>query len=269
MNKYDKQFYEIEKKQSILYKYKKLKTNINLYKSLVSTGNIALIKKGSSKIAFYILFLAALDDDLQEKIIANIMNFDNKTDLIMFFMASLTRALTYNENIENINMIMNSFKKTQLIKNIRLEYDVFYLTMLDGKEISFSKVWDNASDMDKASKECHNFSYYILETTAKDRNDIYSVTILEKDIYNKDRYHTFLLSDGCIVDYARNICMEYDDYKKIHKFKTLQSIPSNQLFKNIEAKEKRDKEFENSNICKILKCAMDKQMKKDKKYKNR
>lgn len=268
MNKYDKKFYDTEKKINFNSKYLELKVMSNLYKVLKNTGNLNLIKSYSLKTEPYILTLSSFPKKVQEMIIKDVIGLLNKERLIMFFMVRLTNMLTL-KNEELINLFMKSLIATKLIKDIKLIEDVFIMTLLNDEKIKFSCEWENKEQIEETKSECHNFCYYIMKNYTKDRSDVFSVTILEKGIYSEPRYHTFLLIDGFVRDYSRNICIKYEDYKKIHNFKVLLFIPSNQLFKNIENKERRDKEFKDSNICKILKCAMDKQMKKDKKYKNR
>lgn len=181
-------------------------------------------------------------------------------------MRCLTVKLTL-KNDELINLYMKSFIATKLIKDINLKGDVFTLTLLDSKKITFSREWDTKKQIDETMGECHNFCYFLMKNYAKDRNDVYSVTILEKDVYNKDRYHTFLLINGYVRDYSRNICIKYEDYKKVHNFKVLLCISSKQLFKNIAIKESKSDEFKNSNTSEILRYAIHKQMKKEKRLK--
>ena len=264
-NKYDKKFYDMEKKIDFNSAYLLLKATINLYKILKNTGNLNLIEKYPLKSA-YILNLSTLSKEMQEMIIKNVISLFNKQYLFMFFIMSLTNEFTLG-NMNLVEIYMKSFVATGLIKDIKLNKEVYVITLLDGKKIKFKNILENKKQIDDCSGQCHGFSYYLLKTQAKDRDDIYSVTILEKDIFNRERYHTFLLVNDYVRDFSRNILMKFEDYKKIHDFKVLLCISSKQLLKNLEIKERKNAEFKESTKCDILKYAIDKQMKKEKKLK--
>lgn len=261
-NKYDKKFYDMEKKIDFNSKYIEVKAMINLYKTLKKTGNLHLIEKYSLRFEPYILTLSTFSNDFQERLIKNVINLFNKEYLIMFFIRSLTVELTLG-NLDLINIYMKSFIDTKLIKDIKFNKKAYIVTLLDGKTIKFSQLLENKKQIEETVGQCHNFCHLLMKTQAKDRDDVYSVTILEKDIYNRERYHTFLLVDGYIRDLSRNIVMKFEDYKKIYSFKILLFISSKQLFKNLEIKEKKSVEFKESTKCDILKYAIDKQLKKE------
>lgn len=261
-NKYDKKFYDMGKKIDFNSKYIEVKAMINLYKTLKKTGNLHLIEKYSLRFEPYILTLSTFSNDFQERLIKNVINLFNKEYLIMFFIRSLTVELTLG-NLDLINIYMKSFIDTKLIKDIKFNKKAYIVTLLDGKTIKFSQLLENKKQIEETVGQCHNFCHLLMKTQAKDRDDVYSVTILEKDIYNRERYHTFLLVDGYIRDFSRNIVMKFEDYKKIYSFKILLFISSKQLFKNLEIKEKKSVEFKESTKCDILKYAIDKQLKKE------
>lgn len=261
-NKYDKKFYDMEKKIDFNSKYVELKAMINLYNALKKTGNLNLIQIYSLNFEPYILTLSTFSNDFQEMIIKNVISLFNKEYLIMFFIRSLTVELTLG-NPDLIDTYMKSFVATKLIKDIKLNKKVYEITLLDGKTIKFTKILENKKQIEETVGQCHNVCYHLIKTQAKDRDDVYSVTILEKDFCNRERYHTFLLIDGYIRDFSRNILMKFEDYKKIHNFKVLLCISSKQLLKNIEIKEIKSEEFKESKKCDILKYAIDKQLKKE------
>lgn len=261
-NKYDKKFYDMEKKIDFNSKYIEVKAMINLYKTLKKTGNLHLIEKYSLRFEHYILTLSTFSNDFQEMLIKNVISLFNKEYLIMFFIRSLTVELTLG-NLDLINIYMKSFIDTKLIKDIKFNKKAYIVTLLDGKTIKFSQLLENKKQIEETVGQCHNFCHLLMKTQAKDRDDVYSVTILEKDFCNRERYHTFLLVDGYIRDFSRNIVMKFEDYKKIYSFKILLFISSKQLFKNLEIKEKKSVEFKESTKCDILKYAIDKQLKKE------
>ena len=136
-NKYDKKFYDMEKKIDFNSKYIEVKAMINLYKTLKKTGNLHLIEKYSLRFEPYILTLSTFSDDFQEMLIKNVISLFNKEYLIMFFIRSLTVELTLG-NVDLINIYMKSFIDTKLIKDIKFNKKAYIVTLIDGKTIKFS-----------------------------------------------------------------------------------------------------------------------------------
>lgn len=267
MNKYDKKFHSVENER-ITTKYQKLSLAASVKFYALNNYRIEdlsnLLSSDSNETLVYNFF--ELDNrplKFVEWMKINILPKLNKGALISLFIQNLTNNLIA-EDIETINYLMESFKLTGLIKNIKLEKNVFYMTLLNGKIVKFTKRLDDIEQVKQYRCNCHSVSYQYFSRMFLDDIETYCVTIMEKGLYNKDRYHTFLLHDGIVHDLSRNFAMKYDDYKELFNFKILNFVNGRQMLKNIENLKNRDLEFKKSNVCDVLKYAMHKQLKKEK-----
>ena len=267
MNKYNKKFHSVENER-IITKYQKLSLAASVKFYVLSNYRVEdlynLLSSDSHETLVYSFF--ELDNrprKFVEWMKTNILPELNKGALISLFIQNLTNNLIA-EDIETINYLMESFKLTGLIKNIKLEKNVFHMTLLNGKIVKFTKRLDDIEQVKQYRCNCHSVSYQYFSRMFLDDVETYCVTIIEKGLYNKDRYHTFLLHDGIVHDLSRNFAMKYDDYKELFNFKILNFVNGRQMLKNIENLKNRDLEFKKSDICDVLKYAMHKQMKREK-----
>lgn len=267
MDKYNKIFHNVEHER-ISTKYKRfcLAASVKFYAlnnyRIEDLSN--LLSSDSNETLVYNFF--ELDNrplKFVEWMKINILPKLNKGALISLFIENLTNNLIV-EDLEAINQLMESFKLTGLIKNIKLEKKVFHMTLLNGKIVKFTKRLDDIEQVKQYRCNCHSVSYQYFSRMFLDDTETYCVTIMEKGLYNKDRYHTFLLHDGIVHDLSRNFAMKYDDYKELFNFKILNFVNGRQMLKNIERLKNKDLEFKKSNVCDVLKYAMHKQLKKEK-----
>lgn len=268
MNKYDKKFHSIENER-ITTKCQKLSLAISLkfrILNIYGRKNLSQVYSFNSNetLVYNFLTLEKHSKDFIEWMKKNILSKLNKEALISLFIQNLTSRLIV-EDEESINKLMESFKLTGIIRDIKLVKNVFYITLLDGRIVKFTKRLDDLEQVKQYSCNCHSVSYQYFSNMHSDDNETYCVTIIEKGLYNKDRYHTFLLCNGIVHDLARNFVMKYDDYKELFNFKIIMFVKGRQMLSNIENFKNNDPEFKESNTCEVLKYAMRKQMKKEKK----
>lgn len=266
-NKYDKKFHSVENER-IITKYQKLSLAASVKFYVLSNYRVEdlynLLSSDSHETLVYSFF--ELDNrpiKFVEWMKTNILPKLNKRALISLFIQNLTNNLVV-ENLEAINQLMKSFKLTGLIRDIKLVKNIFYITLLNGKTVRFTKRLDDLEQIKQYSCNCHNVSYQYFNRMFLDDMETYCVTIMEKGVYNKDRYHTFLLHDGIVHDLSRNFVMKYDDYKELFNFKIINFVNGRQMLKNIENLKNRNLEFKQSDMCDVLKYAIHKQLKKEK-----
>lgn len=261
-DKYDKCFYENEIKNSNTEKIKKLLLKIKYYLHVLNKSGYKDFKIVVGKnINFIIITLNMMPDYLQEWIINNVINCVNHQSLMLTYIYCLNYFLTTKEYGEVLS-VMNSFKKSGIIKDIKLDKNnnTFQMETLDGKLIKFMPEFSNAENIDACRKKCHE----VVEYLCKKINNIYAVTGIMKNYFGKTYYHSFVVKDNVVHDFAQNIVMNYDSYKELFGCKVIMNIEGKQLLKNINILRARDMEFKQNEMFDILKYAMHKQMKKEK-----
>lgn len=203
----------------------------------------------------------------QQYILNNLLNKLNNERLINLYLILICESKTKKDS-KKLNNLVKSFNITNLIKNIiyNQDKDIFILTTTTGRKIKFKEMFKDYSEVNISNKNCHNITQKILFENKKDSN-IYGVTVLNKNFANKNEYHSFILCNNIVNDYAHNIIISLDDYKILYNPKIILSINATQLIQNAEKLAQVDIEFKNDDSPYILKYAMHKQMKKDKKRK--
>ena len=110
-----------------------------------------------------------------------------------------------------------------------------------------------------ANQQCHAFT----EAACAEYDNVYATTVIMKNHFGKPYYHSFVIKDGLVHDFAQNIVMSFENYKKLFGCKIIMIVEGKQLLKNIERLKERDVEYKENEMCDVLKYAMHKQMKKE------
>lgn len=162
------------------------------------------------------------------------------------------------------NKLMASFQETGLIKDIVYNEAkaLFRLTTLDDDKIYLKNVFekDEIDDTLKAHGYCHQCTYNILKNN-KNNENLYSVSVIEKNLIGKNSIHSFVAINNFLIDYAHNVMMKYDDYVKLVHTKKIMYVKTDRIIKNIDKLYDKDKEFDN-NQAQMLNYALHKYMKK-------
>ena len=200
------------------------------------------------------------EKDIHDFLKKNFLTKLNKQNIINSYMQLLTYLLVM-KKYDDIEFCMDSFKNTKLIKNIEFRNNVFIITTLDNKKVRFTKLLDDLEHVESFKNMCHGICYdYIKNNVDKDSK---SVTILEKNIFNCTRYHSFLIYNNMVNDFARNLLISFDDYKTLFDFKIVMFKLSNKLIEEISDLESNDVEFRNNDMFPILKYALHNQINKN------
>lgn len=267
MNKYEETFHIYEGKFREISKIKNRLLCVKYYRFILEKLGKKECLKIYNTYKFDIILkeiccFNELDELLQKWLLENAIPEINKESLISHFLEFLNDSVVYN-NTELRKTLMSSMKLIGLVKDIIYEENnIFILTTNNNERIKFIKSSKTVEDIEKNRNRCHNIAYdsIVCESNLKVINKCTVVTILEKDIYNSTRYHSFIIYDGVINDFARNIIIKIEDYKKLFKPEFILNIPAEDFITDIKIVESKDKEFKEANLCKVLKYSIHKQM---------
>ena len=82
------------------------------------------------------------------------------------------------------------------------------------------------------------------------------------------QYHTFVLCNNIVNDFAHNIVMSFDNYKLLYNPNIVSFASAKKAFRDIEKLKNKDSEFNDGN-CELLNYAIHKQLRKKNKKLNR
>ena len=82
------------------------------------------------------------------------------------------------------------------------------------------------------------------------------------------QYHTFIVYNNIVNDFAHNIIMNFDNYKLLYKPTIISFSSAKKAFRDIEKLKEKDSEFKDGN-CELLNYAIHKQLRKRNKKLNR
>lgn len=200
----------------------------------------------------FVVGYALFNKELRIWIKENLLDKMEKDSLIKIFIEHICNV-SYNKKM--CDLAIESFKLSDLIKDVEKKDDMFIMTTIDNDKIKFKPSNKTKKEKDIYKGECHNIGYNFFKVN-NEVSEYECITILENTLYGYTRYHTFLYREGIIYDLARNVIMKYSDYEKLFKFKVLFKENGNKMLENINELEEKDKIFKKSNYHKVLKYAM-------------
>ena len=268
MNKYNKYINKTEgyarkkEKQKLLLISLKLKRELLKYSYKTDIKDII---KCSPENIFKIALMdfSRYNESTKKYIKEEIINKLNKESLINIYLIMICNFHT-EKNTENRDAIMNSFIQTCLIKDIYYDEKEkkFILTAQDGKKIQFITKLSNINQINEAKGQCHSISNFIAKQN-KDQ-DINFVTMLVNNYVGEKQYHTVLVSNNVINDFAQNIVISFDDYKELYNPTIITFENAQKVYEEIEEIKIQDSEFDNGNA-ELLNYAIYKQLNKNNK----
>lgn len=249
--------------------YKKIKLILLKFKSYIIKYKDkeyikTLLKMNCNNLFKVILVNYSLyNEELQNYIKENIFNKLNKESIINYYLIIICYFNTV-KDIDNINKTINSFKATGLIKDII--YDdknkLYILTTTDNKTIEFQSKIDDENDILEANANCHSICNFI--TKQNKELDLCICTILLDNLVGEKCYHTFIVYENTVNDFAHNIIMNFDDYKELYNPTIITFENIQKVHEEIEEIKIQDSEFDNGNA-ELLNYAIYKQLKKNNK----
>lgn len=259
-DKYEKYFQENEGKNSKKEKIKVELLKLKYYLHILNKSGFKDFKiVVGMNINGIVQTLSMVSNYWQKWIKNNVINCIDHQSLMLTYISCLNFFLT-KEEYKEVENVMNSFKKSEIIKDIKLNKNkkIFQLQTLDNQYIKFAPEFNNEKDVQTANQQCHAFT----EAACIEYDNIYATTVIMKNYFEKSYYHSFIVKDGIVHDFAQNTVMSFENYKKLFGCKVIMSIEGKQLLRNIERLKERDIEYKKNEMLDVLKYAMHKQMKK-------
>ena len=209
---------------------------------------------------YYILEnYSTFPDKLKDWVQNNIFNNINSSFLIIEYMIKLNDSLINNKENE-LNLIINSFKDTKLIKDITLNNNTKSFCLISNEEetLHFKPCYNE--NHEEYKQKCHKITYDLLKKSITDSEEVYGVSILIPTFYDIKEYHSFIVKNNKIIDPSHNIIADYDNYIKIIKPEILYYEDAKTILNNIDELYKDDS-FD-KDMYKIVNYAISKQIKK-------
>ena len=266
INKYAKCYYNNEIKYRLIRDFK-LKTiaNKTQLELALKHDQKFIITNWTNLYDYWFFFYSTLNEETKRIINNNIFKKLGKTDLILTYLIGINEAVTQND--EKLKIYMESFIQSGLIKDLTYneKKKVFILTTNNNEKIKFSNIHKNKEDLNFTYGNCHHITNDILLHDDTSLKGVYAVTVTLNNYFNKPFYHSFIVKGKYVVDFAHNIIITFDDYKKLYNPTVIYKVSKNDLKSIIEKYNKTDIDFKNDTGSNLLKCAMHKQMKNKKK----
>lgn len=262
MNKYEK---EVIKTEVIAAKINKAKLSLLLacFKKFISKQNkFNDIENISNNLCLTIILneLSNYKDLTQKTIRKKLINKLNKENIFKDYIMFINYLLL-NKDYEQLNVTLESFIKTGLIKTAKLiknnKQDYIEATLINDDKIHFSYASANNDVILKNKHKCHLSTYNLINEKKDNRNVV--IALEDFELFGSF-YHSFVVENNCILDLSQNIIMTYEDYLKVIKPKILVYEDARSVIKNIEEL-KNDKNYSSSNYYDILKYGVSKQLK--------
>lgn len=219
-----------------------------------------------SLLYYFMENLSIMHPELQKYFINNVIGYLNNKCLLNEYLILICECKT-KKDYAKMKRFMDSLNLSGIVKNIKFnsEKNNFILTLKNNKTIKFSDKLENVEQIKEARNHCHTITQQVIEENCDDEI-LYAVTVYTKNLVNEKRYHSFILCNDIVNDFAHNIVISFEDYKKLYNPTIILYIEGKTLLNNLEKLKYKDKEFKDSKVY-LINYVMHKQMKKDKKRK--
>lgn len=271
MNKYEREWKEQELKSN--------EREDQLLNQVMDKIKIELVKRNPNE--KYILSVP--NSQLFSVVMTKIYCFDDQTITLIIqelknstfcknaILLSLLRSYInsfYKDNKQLQQDLTESMKIHGLIQNImKIKDKTYRLITPNNYTIDFCSGWPTEELAIKVAHDCHTQTHLYLNETAENRKFVANVCRI-KNLFGEEIYHSFISEDDNIYDLANNLIMKSKNYNLLFEPKLIAQFDQNELNDTIEQLIKDDKDFTTTieNNSELLKCAMAKQMKKERRY---
>lgn len=270
MNKYNWQFKKHEKIYASLNDFKLSVTLFNLKSQMKHLVNNKENVDNHLVITYLLLEYCNFPDKFKKWCKKNIIDKISVNWLYENFLMICSNNLLDNE-FDYIQKAFNSFIELGLINSARIIDDIDNKTIeiiTPSKEkIRFSHVPLERELVDAYRGYCHAVTSTFMREANINKAQKVVVALEDNEIVGKG-YHSFIVDDGVMYDFAHNIMMLYKDYLKLVSPEVLVYEDSIEVLDKMKKMEE-DKDFANSEYVDILKYGISKQLKlKRNKYNN-
>ena len=186
-----------------------------------------------------------------------------KADLYGAYLRLISNDL-FNKDWEYLNNFLKSFVALELVLDAKVvksgKQNFIELITLNNKKIRFTHVPCDEELIDNCRGYCHAATSTMMKCVDDYDNLKVAVVLLDNALLGKG-YHSFIVENGIIHDFAHNIMMKYSDYLKLVKPDVLVYDSVKDVLSSIQQLE-YEREFTNSDCVDILKYGISKQLKK-------
>lgn len=138
----------------------------------------------------------------------------------------------YNE----VNKLLTSIMCSNLVKNAKLvkhdEQDYVILTLHNNEKVNFSHMPLDKEIIDECRGRCHHAIFYFVKDDPNTRRAL--VTLEKNPIFGKE-YHSIMVENNTVYDFAQNIMISYKNYINLFKPEILVNEQGNKLIENIKS----------------------------------
>ena len=270
MNKYNWQFKKHEKIYASLNDFKLSVTLFNLKSQMKHLVNNKENVDNHLVITYLLLEYCDFPDKFKKWCKKNIIDKISVNWLYENFLVNCSNNLLDNE-FDFIERAFNSYVELGLIDSAKIidgkaHKEIEIITPSNDK-IRFSHVPLERELIDEYRGYCHAVTSTFMRETNIYKTQKVVVTLEDNELVGKC-YHSFIVDNGIMYDFAHNIMMRYKDYLKLVKPEVLVYEDSTEVLDKMKKMEQQ-KDFTNSEYVDILKYGISKQLKlKHNKYNN-
>ncbi len=264
MNKYNKFYNKNENKTKLIFDELLMQFMMSKIKA-----NDKNYKVDGKNYVYKILNLSKYDCEVKN----NIKKLISKCNISFIYMCYIN-AINYlsckikNENSFNksfdLKTIENSFIESGLVKEILHKKDndtVLELILPNNDVVMVDSCAVSQNLIDYICDDCHNFSRSMLNYDMyKNNYDVMICTGIIKHIFGRKMYHTVIVDQGNVKDFANNIKMPLEDYINLFGFNIINMQDKISFFATVNKLNHDDIEFKDSDLNEPLKCTLNKQM---------
>ena len=178
----------------------------------------------------------------------------------------LSSNMLYNKDYYTLETTFESYKELGLITSSKITKDkdeFIEITIPDGDVISYSPMGFLASsEIDILRGNCHEISSCLIRRKENKNCDL--AVVLEPNLFGGQSYHSFIVSDGIIVDFAHNLAIKYEDYIKLVNPDVLVRENCQNVVNEIVDLNIMDSTFYSCDFVDVLKYGIEKQLRRGK-----
>lgn len=270
MNKYNWQFKKHEKIYASLNDFKLSVILFNLKSQMKQLVNNKEDVDNHFVIIYMLLEYCNFLDKSKKWLKKNIIDKISVNWLYENFLTNCSNNLLDNE-FDFIECAFNSYIELGLIDSAKIidvkDHNVIEIITPSKEKIRFSHAPLERKLVDEYRGYCHAVTSTFMREANIYKTQKVVVAMEDNELVGKC-YHSFIVDNGIMYDFAHNIMMRYKDYLKLVKPEVLVYEDSTEVLDKMKKMEQQ-KDFTNSEYVDILKYGISKQLKlKRNKYNN-
>ena len=270
MNKYNWQFKKNEKMYDALNEFELNLILFNIKRQVKHFLNTKEDVNNHLVITYLLLEYCNFPDKFKKWCKKNIIDRISVNWLYGNFLTNCSNNLLDN-GFDFIERAFNSYVELGLIKSARIidgkDHKEIEIITPSNDKIRFSHVPLERELIDEYRGYCHAVTSTFMREANINKTQKVVVALEDKELVGRG-YHSFIVDNGVMYDFAHNTMMRYKDYLKLVKHDVLVYEDSVEVLDKMKKMEE-DKDFASSEYVDILKYGISKQLKlKRNKYNN-